>query len=76
MFALADLEVPIVGAPLAGGPATVELAAAVCEAGGLGSIAGARRTPQQLEADVAALRERTPRPFAVNLFEADRKSVV
>jgi len=74
MFALADLDVPIVGAPLAGGPATVELAAAVCEAGGLGSIAGAVRTPEQIEADVAALRERTTRPFAVNVFEAQRRA--
>ena len=74
MFALADLDVPIVGAPLAGGPATVELAAAVCEAGGLGSIAGAVRTPEQIEADVAALRQRTTRPFAVNVFEAQRRA--
>jgi nitronate monooxygenase len=74
MFALADLDVPIVGAPLAGGPATVELAAAVCEAGGLGSLAGALRTPEQLEADIAAMRERTSRPFAVNVFEAQRRA--
>ncbi|MBX5440078.1 MAG: nitronate monooxygenase [Solirubrobacteraceae bacterium] len=73
MLALDELDVPIVGAPLAGGPATVELAAAVSEAGGLGSLAGALRTPEQLEADVAALRARTARPFAVNLFEAQRR---
>ena len=33
------LNVPIVGAPLAGGPSTPALAAAVCEGGGLGFVA-------------------------------------
>ena len=33
------MEIPVVGAPLAGGPSTPELAAAVSEAGGLGFIA-------------------------------------
>jgi len=33
------LQVPIVGAPLGGGPSTPALAAAVCEAGGLGFLA-------------------------------------
>jgi nitronate monooxygenase len=37
--ALADLRIPIVLAPLAGGAPTPQLAAAVCEAGGLGFLA-------------------------------------
>ena len=37
---LDDCELPIVLAPLAGGPATPELAAAVSNAGGLGFVAG------------------------------------
>jgi nitronate monooxygenase len=36
---LDQLEVPIVQAPLAGGPSTPELAAAVSDAGGLGFLA-------------------------------------
>ena len=48
---LDTLDVPIVLAPLAGGPFTPELAAAVCEAGGLGFLAAG-----YLKAD--ALRER------------------
>ncbi len=35
---------PIVQAPMAGGPGTVELAAAVCEAGALGFLAGGYKT--------------------------------
>ena len=33
-----DIAVPIVGAPMAGGPGTPELAAAVSNAGGLGFV--------------------------------------
>jgi nitronate monooxygenase len=33
------MKLPIVGAPLAGGPSTPALAAAVCEAGGFGFVA-------------------------------------
>lgn len=40
MSALTDLRVPLIQAPMAGGPSTPELAAAVTNAGGLGSIAG------------------------------------
>ncbi|WP_237072911.1 nitronate monooxygenase, partial [Mycobacterium tuberculosis] len=35
-----DIAVPIVGAPMAGGPSTPALAAAVSNAGGLGFVAG------------------------------------
>ena len=37
---LSDLENPIIQAPMAGGPSTPELAAAVSDAGGLGFLAG------------------------------------
>jgi nitronate monooxygenase len=36
---LASLEIPIVGAPMAGGASTPALAAAVSDAGGLGFVA-------------------------------------
>ncbi|HEV7922526.1 MAG TPA: nitronate monooxygenase [Thermoanaerobaculia bacterium] len=55
-------------APMGGGPGTVELAAAVCNAGGLGAIAAGYLTPAQLAAEVASLRELTDAPFNVNLF--------
>ena len=65
---LDSLDVPIVLAPLGGGPSTCELAAAVSEAGGLGFLAGSYLTPDALAADVAHLRGLTERPFGVNLF--------
>ena len=68
MSVLERLEVPIVLAPLAGGPSTPELAAAVCEGGGLGFLAGGYLTAAALEERIAALRELTERPFGVNLF--------
>jgi len=63
-----DLARPIVLAPLAGGPATPALAAAVCEAGGLGFLAAGYLTAERLRDDIRVLRARTPAPFGVNLF--------
>ncbi|MFL5843283.1 MAG: NAD(P)H-dependent flavin oxidoreductase [Solirubrobacteraceae bacterium] len=59
---------PIVLAPMAGGPSTPELAAAVCEAGGLGFLAAGYLAPETLAEQVAALRALTHRPFGVNVF--------
>ncbi|MFZ6183110.1 NAD(P)H-dependent flavin oxidoreductase [Nannocystis pusilla] len=59
---------PIVQAPMAGGPDTPELAAAVSNAGGLGSLGCAYMTPQEIEATAAKLRSLTSQPFALNLF--------
>ncbi len=62
-----DLDVPIVGAPLAGGPSTVALAAAVGSAGGLGFLASGYRSAKAVAADIEALRA-GGRPFGVNVF--------
>src|SRR5438874_13484770 len=62
------IRVPIVGAPMGGGPSTPALVAAVSEAGGLGSLAGGYLAPDRLRADIAAVRDATSKPFAVNLF--------
>ena len=59
---------PLVLAPMAGGPATVQLAAAAAEGGMLPFLAGAYLTPERLRDDIAALRAVTPKPFAVNIF--------
>jgi nitronate monooxygenase len=61
------LEVPIVQAPMAGGWTTPELVAAVAEAGGLGMLAGARVTAEQLLELIQATRRLTRRPFGLNL---------
>jgi nitronate monooxygenase len=63
-----DLDVPIVGAPMAGGPGTPALAAAVSNAGGLGFLAGGYISPDRLAYDIAAARAATTGPIGVNLF--------
>jgi nitronate monooxygenase len=63
-------EHPIALAPMGGGPGTPALAAAVSDAGGLGFLAGGYRSAAQLDADIAATRALTDRPFGVNLFVA------
>jgi len=63
-----DLMVPIVGAPMSGGPSTPALAAAVSNAGGLGFLAGGYLTADQFAADIVAARAATTGPIGVNLL--------
>ncbi len=67
---LLGLRVPIIQAPMAGGPSTPELVAAVSGAGALGSLAFAYTQPEDMRRAAAAVRARTDRPFAINLFVA------
>ena len=62
------MEIPVVGAPLSGGPSTPELAAAVSEAGGVGFIAAGYKTVDEVRREIEQVRARTERPFGVNLF--------
>ena len=55
-------------APLAGGPSTPALAAAVSNAGGLGFLAAGYLAPDQLEERLTEVAASTDRPFGVNLF--------
>ncbi len=59
---------PLVLAPMAGGPSTVALAAAVAGEGVFPVLAGAYLSAQRLREDVRELRGRTDAPFGVNLF--------
>src|ERR1700761_3743360 len=63
-----DLDVPIVGAPMAGGPGTPALAAAVSNAGGFGFLASGYVTAERLADDIAATRAATTGPLGDNLF--------
>jgi nitronate monooxygenase len=65
---LDGLAVPIVLAPLAGGPTTPELAAAVSNAGGLGFLAAGYLTAAALSDQIARARALTSGPLGVNLF--------
>ena len=53
---------------MGGGPSTPRLAAAVSNAGGLGFLAGAYLTPEQLADEIRRTRALTREPFGVNLF--------
>ena len=59
---------PIVLAPLAGGPSTPELAAAVSEAGGFGFLAAGYLSAAEMTKRIGRTRQLTARPFGVNLF--------
>jgi nitronate monooxygenase len=64
---LFGIEHPIVLAPMAG-LGTVDLAAAVSNAGGLGSIGCAIMAPEVIAKSVAQLRRSTPKPINLNFF--------
>jgi nitronate monooxygenase len=65
---LNQLDVPIVLAPLAGGPTTPQLAAAVSSAGGLGFLAAGYLSADQLRGQIGRARELTGAPVGVNVF--------
>ena len=58
----------VVLAPLAGGPSTPELAAAVANAGGLGFVAGGYLAPNAFAERLRQARELTDGPLGANLF--------
>lgn len=58
----------VVAAPMAGGPSTAALAAAVGEAGGLGFLAAGYRSADAVAEEIARLRGLTSAPFGVNVF--------
>ena len=66
------LRRPVIGAPMAGGPTTPELIAAVGEAGGLGMIGSGYLDAAATREEIARVRELTDAPFGVNVFVLDR----
>jgi nitronate monooxygenase len=67
-FDLRDLAVPIIVAPMAGGPSTPELAAAGSEAGGLGFVPAGYLTAEVFAERIALARRLTTGPIGANLF--------
>src|SRR3954462_8587442 len=61
------IPVPVIQAPMAG-VSTPEMAAAVSNAGGLGSIGVGSVAAETTRQMIAAVRSRTARPFNVNVF--------
>ena len=66
------LRRPVIAAPMAGGPTTPELIAAVAEAGGLGLIGSGYLDAAATRAEITRVRELTDAPFGVNVFLLDR----
>jgi nitronate monooxygenase len=58
----------VIQAPMAGGWTTPALVAAVAEAGGLGFLAGARLTADEIRAQIIEVRRRTGRHFGINFL--------
>src|SRR6478609_2093513 len=80
MLSKLGVEVPIVQAPMAG-VSTPAMAAAVSNAGGLGSIGVGASTAEAARAMIREVRAATDRPFNVNVFchqravaDADREA--
>ena len=67
-FTFESLGLPVIQAPMAGGPSTPQLAAAVRAGGGLGFVAAGYTTAAAMRAEIAAVREQTDKRFGVNLF--------
>jgi nitronate monooxygenase len=65
---LDELDVPIILAPLAGGPSTPDLAAAVSNAGGLGFLGAGYLGVDALAERIELTRALTSSPVAVNVF--------
>jgi nitronate monooxygenase len=68
MFSLNSLTVPIIAAPMAGGPSTPELVTAVSSVGGTGFLAAGYKSAAAVEDEIDAVRSRTDAPFGVNVF--------
>jgi nitronate monooxygenase len=62
------VKYPLVQGPMAGGPTTPRLVAAVSNAGALGSLGAAYLPPDTLREQIAQIRGLTEGPFNVNLF--------
>ena len=66
---LRDLSrLPLVVAPMAGGPSTPALVIAAAQAGALGFLAGGYKTPADVAAEIAHVKSATSEAFGVNLF--------
>jgi nitronate monooxygenase len=70
------LRLPVIQAPMAGGPSSQALVAAVSAAGGLGSFGFAYTQPDDMRRQVAWVRAKGDRPLGINLFVADLPSPI
>jgi nitronate monooxygenase len=62
------IDYPIIQGPFGGGLSSVQLAAAVSNAGGLGSFGAHHLSPEKLREVILDLQRATDRPFNINLW--------
>jgi nitronate monooxygenase len=66
---LRDLfRLPVVVAPMAGGPSNPALVATAAEAGAIGFLAGGYKTASAVVAEIAEVRTATAGPFGVEML--------
>lgn len=63
-----EFDVPVIAAPMAGGPTTPRLVEAVGEAGGIGTLAAGYLTAEALRPLLTEVESLTSRAYGVNLF--------
>jgi nitronate monooxygenase len=66
--AVLGIDYPIIQGPFGGGLSSATLVAEVSNLGGLGSFGAQGLAPEQIREIVADIRQRTARPFALNLW--------
>jgi NAD(P)H-dependent flavin oxidoreductase YrpB (nitropropane dioxygenase family) len=67
MLEALGVRIPVLAAPMAGGPTTVAMVLAAAEAGSLGFVAGGYKSAEALGEQIRAVRAQTG-TFGVNLF--------
>src|SRR3954464_7918941 len=70
------LPLPLIAAPMAGGPTSPELVAACSTAGALGSFGFAYTQPEEMKKQVAAGRAQSEKPLGINLFVSPQPAPV
>lgn len=70
------LRLPLIQAPMAGGPSSQELVAAASAAGALGSFGFAYTQPDSMKQQAEWLRGKTAGPFGINLFVSPQPPAV
>lgn len=67
MLAQFEMSIPLIAAPMSGGPTTPAMVSAATRAGGLGTLAAGYKTVEAVEAELKTVRGEGI-PFGINLF--------
>ncbi|MEE6177960.1 nitronate monooxygenase [Mycobacterium sp. 050134] len=67
MLAQFGMSVPLIAAPMSGGPTTPAMVSAATQAGALGMLAAGYKTVEAVEAEIKTVRAQG-NPFGINLF--------